>query len=133
MTPYWNAVGNDRPFVHTLFLDVPADHAQLRVLRVTAAGAAADAITDLDQLDGLRLGVDELAAALIDAAPPGSRLHLTIRVDGPTVAVEGRTDPGLRPPAISEVGDMLLATVDPGYRLENGPECCSFTLTVRAH
>ena len=50
-----------------LSLTIPADAAQLRVLRTTVAAAAAAVGMTLDQVDDVRLAVEEAAAQLLHA------------------------------------------------------------------
>lgn len=97
--------------IDVVHLDVPADVRYLRLLRVSAAAASAEMVLDLQRLDDLRLAIDELAAAVIATARPGSRLRVSIRAAPRTVVLQGRTSVDGALPALSDVGEMLVATV----------------------
>ena len=105
-----------------LGLDVPADTRHLQVIRLTAAGAAAEAGLTTDEVEDVKIAVDELCSLLIAAAGghdriglrfESSRSGLTVEADGPSTGV-------------IEVDDLahtiLAATVD---ELVVGPEAAS--------
>ena len=118
--------------MNTLYLEVPTDHAYLRVLRVTAAAAASRVVDDLDRLDDLRLAVDELAVAVIDASPASARLQVTIEIDDHGVTIRGRAESDRAVPALSEVGTMLVAAVSEDHALERDGEHLRFHVRIRA-
>ena len=86
----------DRPFVDTTFdgpieLTLPADSRLLRLVRLVASGlASSTAGFDVDQLDDLRIAVDEAVAALLEGGD-GSRLELRFEVDDRAVSMSGQT------------------------------------------
>jgi len=59
-------------------LTVPARSEHLRVLRLVTASVASSLELDIDQLDDLRIAVDELCSLLIEHAPPEAVLRLTL-------------------------------------------------------
>jgi serine/threonine-protein kinase RsbW len=76
-----------------VLLAVPADGAYLAVLRTATAGIAARLQYTLDEIEDLRIAVDEACAMLIPVAAPGAELTcrfeitkglLTVRVSVPT-------------------------------------------------
>lgn len=67
---------------------VPAVPASLRLARLTASSLAADLDWSLDDIEDLRIAVDELTAALIDGAPEAT-LELEFHQQGPTLAITG--------------------------------------------
>lgn len=79
-------------------LVVPAVPSSLRLARLTASSLAADLDWPLDDIEDLRIAVDELTAALI-AGAPGETLELEFAQDGDTLVVEGTcaTDAPLEP------------------------------------
>jgi len=87
-------------------LTVPASSEHLRVLRLVAASLAARLGIDVDQLDDLRIAVDELCSLLIEHAPDGARLRLTLGSDSGRLVVEG-----------SLLQDATVAMIDPVSRL----------------
>jgi serine/threonine-protein kinase RsbW len=56
-------------------LQAPADGAYVSTLRMTAAGLAARCDLTIDDIEDLRLAVDEACALLLPHAAPGSTLH----------------------------------------------------------
>jgi serine/threonine-protein kinase RsbW len=72
----------------TVELTVPADPAYLSVLRTVIASLAAQRDFTLDEIDDLRIAVDEAGALLLPHAGPGSRLSAVFGGSATTVAVE---------------------------------------------
>jgi serine/threonine-protein kinase RsbW len=79
-----------------VILAVPADSAYLAVLRTATAGIAARLQFTLDEIEDLRIAVDEACAMLLAVATPGQELTcqfeiakgtLTVRVSVPTAGV----------------------------------------------
>ena len=100
-----------------IVLQLPADHGLLRVARVAVASAAAELPFTLEEVEDLRIAVDELAAVVIEGAAPDAVLTITMEVGAAEVAVSGRVAGGpvddLHP-----VARDLLAMVAPGHQLE---------------
>ncbi len=78
-------------------ITVPADGAYLSVLRIAAAGLAARLDFTLDDIEDLRIAVDEACAMLLTQAMPGAdlecRFELTsdaIRVDVGVLTLDGQ-------------------------------------------
>jgi len=82
-------------------LTVPASSEHLRILRLVASSLAASLGLDVDQLDDLRIAVDELCSLLIEHAPEGCRLRLTLCGEQGSLVAEG----GL-------IEDAVIATID---------------------
>jgi serine/threonine-protein kinase RsbW len=89
---------------HTLptdvVLQVPAVAASLRVVRMVAATLVADDGFDVDEVDDVRMAVDELCAAVIESRPT-SALGITFRVDEHVLEVRvdaEQPDPGAAVP-----------------------------------
>jgi Histidine kinase-like ATPase domain len=103
-----------------LEIEVAADAASLRMVRLVALDAAERAGLDCDASDDLRLGVEELCFAAVAAAPTDAgRLGLRFRVSAGAVIVHGvarlgsdRVEVGL-----SRVGMAILAVVVDQYEL----------------
>jgi serine/threonine-protein kinase RsbW len=105
---------------------LPADGAYLSVLRTATAGLAARLDFTLDDIEDLRIAVDEACAMLLAQAIPGSSLECTfgLGADMLTIAV---SVPCLtpRPPAgdtfawtvLSALAGSVDAQVGPGDRL----------------
>jgi len=68
-------------------IGVPADGAYLSVLRTAAAGLAARLDFTLDDIEDLRIAVDEACSLLLAQAVPGSRLTCSFHVTDDSVTV----------------------------------------------
>jgi serine/threonine-protein kinase RsbW len=73
-------------------LSVPASTRFLSAARVVAASLGVEAGLDVDDLDDLRLGVNELVSLLVEVAAPGSRVDLEFEVDDVRITVRGAID-----------------------------------------
>jgi serine/threonine-protein kinase RsbW len=76
----------------TVHLRVPADPAYLAVIRTATAGLAARLDLTLDEIEDLRIAVDEACALLLEhKAHPGEDLHaaFTLRPHALDVVVQG--------------------------------------------
>jgi len=105
---------------------MPADGAYLSVLRTATAGLAARLDFTLDDIEDLRIAVDEACAMLLSQAVPGSSLEcsFTLSPDEMTITV---AVPSLnpRPPSadtfawtvLSALAGTVEAHVGPGDRL----------------
>jgi serine/threonine-protein kinase RsbW len=71
---------------------VPASPRFLSAARVVAASLGVEAGLDVDDLDDLRLGVNELVSLLVEVATPGSRVDLEFEVDDVRITVRGSLD-----------------------------------------
>jgi serine/threonine-protein kinase RsbW len=114
-------VGADQVIVR-----MPADGAYLSVLRTATAGLAARLDFTLDDIEDMRIAVDEACAMLLSQAIPGSSLEcsFTLSPDDMTISV---AVPSLnpRPPSgdtfawtvLSALAGSVEARVGPGDRL----------------
>ncbi len=72
----------------TVELAVPADPAYLSVLRTVTAALAASRDFTLDELDDMRIAVDEAGALLLPHAHPGSQLSAVFDGESTSLRVE---------------------------------------------
>jgi serine/threonine-protein kinase RsbW len=79
------------PLPTDVVLQVPAVAASLRVVRMVAATLVADGGFDVDEVDDVRMAVDELCAAVIESRP-SSPLAITLRLEGRLLAVRVEAD-----------------------------------------
>ena len=103
-----HAVNPDEPFIE---LRIPPDPAYVRVARLAAGDMGGRVGFSVDELDDVRLAVDELCAILIGSG--GHVLEIRMQVHERTLAIEGRTpdaSASIRPSELSEV--LLRALVD---------------------
>jgi serine/threonine-protein kinase RsbW len=103
----------------TVRLTIPAALEFVRIARLTASGVASRVGFDIDEIEDLRVAVDELSSILVDVS--GSQqleLAFTPTVDG--IVIEGRTRvDSATPPAIDELTRQILAAVVDEYGVEN--------------
>jgi serine/threonine-protein kinase RsbW len=79
--------GTERPDGDVVDMRVPADVAYVSTLRLTAAGLAARCELTIDDIEDLRLAVDEACALLLPHVPAGSTLDARFRLSYGTLAV----------------------------------------------
>ncbi len=71
-----------------VLLDVPADGEYLAVLRTATAGLAARLQFTLDDIEDLRIAVDEACAMLLDIAAPFADLSCRFEIAGECLVIE---------------------------------------------
>lgn len=92
-------------------LNVPATTDSVMLARLTVAALAAQVGFDIEQIEDLRLAVDELCSSLIQ--PDGSvRLLLTFRYDDECLEVTGALDKRAPAPVDGETEELSLRILD---------------------
>lgn len=102
------------PRVPEVHLALPATPEFVRLARVTATGLASRAGFSIDEVEDLRLAIDELCFTLIGSKGRPGQLSLRYRLDGSALEVEGSVN-GTEgaAPHLSEWSDQILdALVD---------------------
>ena len=111
-------------------LAVPASYPYLRVLRIVSARMAATIGLDDDEMDDVRIAVDELGGMLLAEAPPTGRLRVTLCGEhGHLIAdggLVGAAWAGLPDP----VSELVLDGLDIDWDIH--PRRASFRLVVPA-
>jgi serine/threonine-protein kinase RsbW len=121
---------DDEPEVR---LTIPAAARYLRIARLTVAGLAGDLGYSVDDIEDLRVAVDELSASIIDGTPPGTDLEITYReVDGGMVIDGSCAAPDERAPVLHAVARELLDMLTDGYSIERDGGQRRFHLLKRA-
>ncbi|MGO9872524.1 MAG: ATP-binding protein [Acidimicrobiia bacterium] len=99
---------SNHPFVE---LRIPADPAYVRIARLAAGDMGGRAGFSVDELDDVRLAVDEVCATLIAAG--GHLLELRMQARDRALIIEGRMPDAVSVTAPSDLSEMLLrALVD---------------------
>lgn len=88
----------------TLF--VPASSEHVRLARVLAATAADDAGFDYEEVEDLRIAVDELCFALLDAGVPEGRIELELRSRDGSIELRGSCPYRVAPPEAPQLEDL---------------------------
>lgn len=110
-------------------LEVPLSTLHASTARLVGASLAADAGFDIDEIDDLRLGLNEAFSFMADvnASDSDGRLRVTFEVDGPclqvTVAHAGETGPPMAP--VDDLAARILGAVVDSFSFEGG----TFTMT----
>lgn len=93
-------------------LEVPADSRHLHIVRLTSAGASAEAGLSAAEIDDVKIAVDELCALAIATTSPDDHLSIDFMATDQGLSVEV-TVPHGHEPEIDELGRAILeATVD---------------------
>ncbi|MFV0308681.1 MAG: hypothetical protein ACK5OX_13165 [Desertimonas sp.] len=109
----------ERPGPAEIRLDIPADARHVATARLVAASAGVDAGLNLDELDDVRLGIDELAALLVARAGAGARLTITAEVQPGRLVLHGGLDGAVDPRAdpSDALSERIVAAVADHYEL----------------
>jgi serine/threonine-protein kinase RsbW len=110
---------------------IPAQSRFLRIARLTAAGVAGDLGFGLQDIEDLRVAIDEMSAVLIDGADPSLELELVYRIDGSDLEVEGRCAQFGDAPELHPVARELLAMTADEFSVESDAEGRRFRLIKR--
>ena len=113
---------------------VPAQPGYLRMTRLLAAGVASRVGFTLDEVDDLRIAIEEVCFALV--GPAGREGTLSVRYelidDGLVVEGEGHfADGGHHTPLLSPLSMQILGAVTDECTLEPGLEGPTFRLVKR--
>ena len=115
-------------------LEVPASPEFLRISRIMAAGVASRVGFTLDEVEDLRIAIDELCFALVGAKGRRGTITLRYLLDGEELSVEGEgrfTDDMGGEPVISALSDQILAAVVDHCELAAGDHGPTFRLVKR--
>lgn len=113
-------------------LRIPSDPRLLRVARVTAAALAAELPFTVQDIEDLRVAVDELAAVAIEGCASDGVLDLHFEVVGDEFHVSGRVPGAGPPPELHPVAVDLLGLVANGHELGTDGDDRVFRFTKRA-
>jgi serine/threonine-protein kinase RsbW len=114
-------------------ITLPADSAYLSVLRTATAGLAARLDFTIDEIEDLRIAVDEACAMLLPQAVPGVDITCEFRLEGGSIRVDVSvlTDDGEQPSrdtfawtVLSALAGDVDSSVDEDRRI---------TITLRKH
>ncbi len=106
-------------------LSIPADARFLSAARVVAASLGAESGLSVDDLEDLRLGVNELVSCLIDAVEDTGRIDLELVSADGSVIVRGEIHGGGGAAVADELTVRILRAVADDHELDGS----SFTLT----
>jgi serine/threonine-protein kinase RsbW len=104
---------------HQAVLEIPADAAYVQLARLVASGIAGRLDFNIDEIEDLRIGVDECCVALLDCATPGSSMRLRYSWDEDQVLLQAMVEapPHAASPEVAGITGQILAAVVDDYRL----------------
>ncbi len=109
-------------------LTVPAQSEHLRVLRLVTSSVAASLELDVDQLDDLRIAIDELCSLLIEHAENGARLRLSLVGHLKHLVAEGCIIDHGPTATVDNISRLILDGLDIGWSIDQ--EAASFQLVA---
>jgi hypothetical protein len=118
-----------------VLLAVPAMPEFLRLARVTAAGLATRLGFSFDEVEDLRLAIDELCFGLTGATGRDGTVQVRYVLGSDSLLVEGEGHfPAPTEPAqLSELSEVILTALVDEHHLTSGPDGPSFRLLKRHH
>jgi serine/threonine-protein kinase RsbW len=111
-------------------LSVPAAPAFVQVARLAGSALASRAGFSIDEVDDLRIAIDELAAVLVQATGTTGALDLVFELDTHCVRVAGSVASPAQP-ELSELTEKILDVVADSYAINAGDGTVSFSLEKR--
>jgi serine/threonine-protein kinase RsbW len=114
-------------------LTMPATPQLLRVARLTAAGLASRLGFNFDEVEDLKIAVDELCFAMVGSRGAEGSLTLDYRLAGDGLIIEGSSDSPARArhDATGELCDLILSAVVDEYEVNYDDGYVRFRLLKR--
>lgn len=107
-------------------LSLPASPRYLSAARVVAASLGAESGLSIDDLEDLRLGVNELVSILVESGSSADRVELEFEIDGSSITVRGqRSGDAGEPLAVDELTARIVEAVADSHEIDGR----SFSLT----
>jgi serine/threonine-protein kinase RsbW len=99
--------------VETVSVTIPASPKYLQVVRLIAAGLASRLKFTIDDIEDLKIGVDELATYLIGTEGQAGSLHIEFAIVGNRIEISGTgpLEPGQTRTTLTEFSKQILDTV----------------------
>jgi serine/threonine-protein kinase RsbW len=115
-------------------LAVPAMPEFLRLARVTAAGLASRLGFSFDEVEDLRLAIDELCYGLTGSSGRDGTVQVRFVLGSDSLLVEGEGHFALAvEPALSDLSEVILSALVDEHELGIGPNGPMFRLLKRHH
>ena len=117
-----SATGGSEHAPEVVELDLPLQHRHASTVRVVAASLGADAGLTIDEIEDLRLGVNEAVSVLADVdTADGARLRVRFEINGQAMTVTARrtgVDQALSIDDIDELAVRILRAVVDEFRVD---------------
>jgi serine/threonine-protein kinase RsbW len=118
--------------VETVSISIPALPAYLQVVRLIASGLSTRLGFTIDEIEDLKIAVDELCAYLTGTQGRDGTLHIDFTIDGAMLRIEGRGEflSGIKVRTdLTELSQMILSTVVDGASLQQTDGTPTFSLS----
>ena len=114
-------------------LTLPTSPHLLRVARLTAAGLAGRLGFSFDEIEDVKIAVDELCFAMVGTRGGEGNLTLDYRLDGDGIIIEGASDMPAPPrgDATGDLSDLILSAVVDDYEVSSVDGSMRFRLRKR--
>jgi serine/threonine-protein kinase RsbW len=116
----------------TVSIRIPASPAYLQVVRLIAAGLGSRLGFTIDEIEDLKIAVDELSAYLTGAQGRDGELSIAFEIAGDRLSIVGRGEfaPGQKVRTdLTELSRMILSTTVDDARLEQADGTPRFSLS----
>jgi serine/threonine-protein kinase RsbW len=125
-----NDTPNDLVDTQIITLSLPLALRHASTARIVAASLAADAGFSVDEIDDLRLGINEVVSVLVDlgSADPAARLAIEFRVGRGRIEATATRSDHVGSIEVDELAQRILEAVTDHYELSAG----GFSLTKTA-
>lgn len=100
---------------NTVRIEIPADRRFVSLTRVAAASLAADLDPVIDDVEDLRIAVNELVGLLVEGSGGSGEVSLELRVEDRTIIVSGRTTAPAAGTGPDELTRRILNSTVDGY------------------
>ena len=110
---------HDGPPSETVCMEIPAQLRFVSLVRVAAASLAADLDPIIDDVEDLRVAVNELVGLLVEASD-GATVAVQMWTDERTLHVSGRCNGPSSPVAPDQLTERILAATVDSYLISDG-------------
>ncbi len=110
-------------------LTVPAALEYVRIVRLTASGIASRLGLDVDEIENMRVAVDELASTVVDAA--SGDLEIAFSNVAGALRIEGRAPTDEAEISVDDLSSQILHAVCDEYELRIADGSATFTCSLR--
>ena len=112
----------------TIELKIPARLEYVRLTRLVISGIATQADFSLDEIEDVRIAVDELCATLIDQSAEGADLIVTFTLAGATLRCRAAVETHAPLVELDELSQHMLAETVDDYQLTRHGELAVATM-----
>ena len=107
---------------------MPARPEYVRLARLTAAGLASRLGFTFDQVEDLRIAVDELCYLIVGPVGRPGSMTLTFAIDAGGLHVTGRSSGDRGPAEFAELSEQILAAIVDDYELDGSEGTVTFRM-----